>query len=116
MYVGKTLLEAVKLIKPTALVGVSAQGKAFSREVCEEMTKNDKNPLIYALSNPTSKAECTAEEAYTWTDGECCAFVIYRVLTCDLSCDARQVCLQQRQSVRRRDSARWSSLHPRTGQ
>jgi malate dehydrogenase (oxaloacetate-decarboxylating)(NADP+) len=68
---GKTLLEAVKLIKPTALVGVSAQRKAFSREVCEEMTKNDKNPLIYALSNPTSKAECTAEEAYTWTDGEC---------------------------------------------
>lgn len=65
-----SLLDAVKLIKPTALIGVSAQGGAFTQQVCEEMTKNDANPLIYALSNPTTKAECTAEQAYTWTDGE----------------------------------------------
>jgi malate dehydrogenase (oxaloacetate-decarboxylating)(NADP+) len=64
-------------------VGVSAQGKAFSKEVCEEMTKNDKNPLIYALSNPTSKAECTAEEAYTWTDGENIYLILhFEVLLC----------------------------------
>ncbi|CAL0330910.1 unnamed protein product [Lupinus luteus] len=64
-----TLLEAVKIIKPTVLVGTSGVGKTFTKEVIEAMTLNNKIPLILALSNPTSQSECTAEEAYTWSEG-----------------------------------------------
>ncbi len=67
---GNALMDATKLIKPTALIGVSAQGKTFTKAICEEMCKFNTNPLIFALSNPTSKAECTAREAYEWTDGK----------------------------------------------
>jgi malate dehydrogenase (oxaloacetate-decarboxylating)(NADP+) len=63
------LLEAIKKIKPTALVGVSGQGGAFTEEVVREMAANNANPLIMALSNPTANAECTSEQVYTWSDG-----------------------------------------------
>jgi malate dehydrogenase (oxaloacetate-decarboxylating)(NADP+) len=63
------LLSAVKLLKPTMLVGVSGQAKSFTREIVSLMAEYNPRPVIFALSNPTSKAECTAEEAYTWTDG-----------------------------------------------
>jgi len=65
----RDLLSAVKSLKPTMLIGVSGQGKAFSREVVGAMASFNERPVIFALSNPTSKAECTAEEAYTWTNG-----------------------------------------------
>jgi malate dehydrogenase (oxaloacetate-decarboxylating)(NADP+) len=63
------LLDAIKAVKPSAIIGVSAQGGSFTKAVCEEMAKLNKAPLIFALSNPTSKAECTATQAYEWTEG-----------------------------------------------
>jgi malate dehydrogenase (oxaloacetate-decarboxylating)(NADP+) len=63
------LLEVVKRIKPTVLIGASGQAHTFSEEVVREMHKNCAEPVIFALSNPTSKAECTADEAYRWTGG-----------------------------------------------
>ena len=66
---GNALMDAIKLLEPTAIIGVSAQGQSFTKEICEEMTRLNENPLIFALSNPTSKAECTAQQAYEWTNG-----------------------------------------------
>ncbi|KAG4197772.1 hypothetical protein ERO13_A05G045600v2 [Gossypium hirsutum] len=63
------LINAVKAIKPTILIGTSGVGKQFTKEVVEDMASFNKTPLIMALSNPTSQAECTAEEAYTWSEG-----------------------------------------------
>ncbi|CAI5741910.1 unnamed protein product [Peronospora destructor] len=65
------LLSAIEQIKPTALIGVCTISKAFNKEVCQKMCEINERPIIFALSNPTSKAECTAKEAYTFTDGKC---------------------------------------------
>ncbi len=64
-----TLDEAVRTLRPTALVGVSGMPSAFTREVVAAMSEINTRPIVFALSNPTSKAECTAEQAYTWSDG-----------------------------------------------
>ena len=63
------LLAAVKSIKPSMLVGVSGQAQSFTEEIVKTVANFNDRPVIFALSNPTSKAECTAEQAYTWTDG-----------------------------------------------
>jgi malate dehydrogenase (oxaloacetate-decarboxylating)(NADP+) len=63
------LLSAVKALRPTALVGVSGQPQTFTRPVIEAMTAANERPLIFALSNPTTKSECTAEQAYGWSQG-----------------------------------------------
>jgi malate dehydrogenase (oxaloacetate-decarboxylating)(NADP+) len=68
--VGTSLMDAVKYVKPTAIIGVSAQGQVFTEQVIKQMLHYSKNPIIFSLSNPTSKAECTAEQAYTWTNGQ----------------------------------------------
>jgi len=62
-------LSAVKSLRPTVIIGVSGQPNTFNQSVLEAMASYNKRPIVFAMSNPTSKAECTAEEAYTWTDG-----------------------------------------------
>ncbi|MCI6530206.1 MAG: NAD-dependent malic enzyme [Mesosutterella sp.] len=61
--------ECIRRIRPTAIVGLSAQSGAFTESVVKAMAEINERPIIFALSNPTSKAECTAEQAYTWSDG-----------------------------------------------
>ncbi len=62
-------LSAVKALKPTAIIGVSTIAKSFTQEVIQTMAELNERPIVFALSNPTSKSECSAEEAYTWSDG-----------------------------------------------
>jgi malate dehydrogenase (oxaloacetate-decarboxylating)(NADP+) len=62
-------LGAVRALGPTAIVGVSTIAKAFTREVIEEMARVNARPIVFALSNPTSRSECSAEEAYAWSGG-----------------------------------------------
>jgi len=64
-----SLLEAVQALKPHAIIGVSGTPNTFTTEVLEAMGRNHERPIVLALSNPTSKAECTAREAYTATNG-----------------------------------------------
>lgn len=65
------LIDIINYTKPSAIIGASAQGGAFNEEVCKRMAQINDMPIIFALSNPTSKAECTAEQAYNWTQGKC---------------------------------------------
>jgi malate dehydrogenase (oxaloacetate-decarboxylating)(NADP+) len=64
-----TFLEAVKAIRPTGIIGVSTVPKLFTREVIGAMAEINERPIIFPYSNPTSRSECTAEEAYRWSDG-----------------------------------------------
>jgi len=61
--------DAVRALKPTAIIGVAAVAGTFTEEVVSEMARLNKRPIVFALSNPTSKAECTAEQAYRWSGG-----------------------------------------------
>jgi malate dehydrogenase (oxaloacetate-decarboxylating)(NADP+) len=63
------LREAIESFRPTALVGATGKAGLFTRPVLEAMARVNERPVILALSNPTSKAECTAEQAYSWTEG-----------------------------------------------
>ena len=65
----RDLAEAVVEVKPTILIGVSTVGGLFTETVIKNMAKNVDRPIIFPLSNPTDKAECTPEQAYEWTNG-----------------------------------------------
>lgn len=62
-------VSAIRTLKPTGIIGVAAVGGTFTREVLEEIARINQRPIVFALSNPTSQSECTAEEAYRWTQG-----------------------------------------------
>jgi malate dehydrogenase (oxaloacetate-decarboxylating)(NADP+) len=64
-----SFLEAVEALKPTAIIGVGATPGTFTRQVIEAMARLNERPIVFALSNPTSRAECTAEQAYAWSGG-----------------------------------------------
>ena len=61
--------DAVDALAPTAIIGVAAMPGRFDRRVLETMGRLNRRPIVFALSNPTAKSECTAQEAYQWTDG-----------------------------------------------
>jgi malate dehydrogenase (oxaloacetate-decarboxylating)(NADP+) len=63
------LLDAVKALRPNAIIGVAAVGGAFTEDVVRTMAAQNERPVVFALSNPTSKSECTATQAYRWSDG-----------------------------------------------
>ncbi len=62
-------LSSVQAIKPTVIIGACGQPAMFTRPVLQTMAQLNERPIIFSLSNPTSKSECTAVEAYRWTDG-----------------------------------------------
>jgi malate dehydrogenase (oxaloacetate-decarboxylating)(NADP+) len=66
----RDFVACIESLKPTAIMGVSTVGKTFTRPVVEAMSRLNGRPIIFALSNPTEHAECTPEEAYTWSRGQ----------------------------------------------
>ena len=66
----KDFVAAIESIKPTAIIGVSTIGGAFNQKVIEAMSSVNDRPVVLALSNPTEHAECTPEQAYTWSKGK----------------------------------------------
>lgn len=63
------LFDTVKNARPTVLIGVSGQGAVFTKEIIQEMAKHTKNPIIFPLSNPTSKTEAIPKDLIEWTNG-----------------------------------------------
>jgi malate dehydrogenase (oxaloacetate-decarboxylating)(NADP+) len=64
-----TFVDAIKALRPTGIIGVSTVPKLFTRDVIETMSEINERPIIFPYSNPTSRSECTAEEAYNWSGG-----------------------------------------------
>lgn len=68
---GMPLNDVVKKYRPTILLGMTGVGGLFTEEIVKEMAKHCERPAIFPLSNPTIKAECTAVQAFHWTEGRC---------------------------------------------
>jgi len=66
----RDFVAAIESIKPTTIIGVSTVGGTFTKKVVETMSRLNARPVILALSNPTEHAECTPEQAYTWSNGK----------------------------------------------
>ena len=68
---GLPLQGVIDKYHPTILIGVTAFGGLFTEQLIRSMAKHVERPIVFPLSNPTTKAECTAEQAFEWTDGRC---------------------------------------------
>lgn len=66
----RSFVDAIHFIKPTGIIGVSTVPKLFNQEVIQAMSQVNERPIIFPYSNPTSRSECTAQEAYTWSNGQ----------------------------------------------
>jgi len=64
-----SFIDAITTFKPDALIGATGTAGIFSKEIIQAMGQAQQHPVIFALSNPTANAECTAEQAYEWTQG-----------------------------------------------
>lgn len=65
------LLDIIKHVKPHALIGLTGAGPAFDESIVKALCEHCEHPLIFPLSNPTEKAEITAENAFKWSEGKC---------------------------------------------
>ncbi|WP_020173661.1 NAD-dependent malic enzyme [Methyloferula stellata] len=65
-----SFVEAIKVLRPTGIIGVSTVPKLFNQKVIEAMSAINERPIIFPYSNPTSRSECTADEAYRWSHGK----------------------------------------------
>jgi len=63
--------QVVDAVQATAIFGVSGVSKIFTEKVCKKVQKYNNRPIIFPMSNPTSQSECTAEQAYAWTNNQC---------------------------------------------
>jgi malate dehydrogenase (oxaloacetate-decarboxylating)(NADP+) len=66
----REFVAAIESIRPTTIIGVSTVGGTFTQKVIEAMSRINEHPVVLALSNPTDHAECTPEQAYTWSKGK----------------------------------------------